>query len=266
METNHAEFFDTEPVIVNVTNIFDRMADVPDWRSMVTSYVVAPPWENAAFGYAVENCTVIGLIESAKISSKEELPQIDREGEPEPIDLDKVHWVLTIGGYAYGKGKTSAQHYNVYGPFSFWRVYVDKEGKCLGTRLHHPHKAEFEETIEWSLLYTVFESLNFLNCRNVDIVEPTRDRAERKRLARLNVNVNEIVVYPKGKSTKKTDSKSVNPIEIPLTSVRGHFAEYGQNGKGLLFGKYAGRFWIPQHARGDAAYGESRHTYTLEPD
>lgn len=37
------------------------------------------------------------------------------------------------------------------------------------------------------------------------------------------------------------------------------------HGRGLLFGKLAGRFWIPQHARGDREHGESVADYALQP-
>jgi hypothetical protein len=53
---------------------------------------------------------------------------------------------------------------------------------------------------------------------------------------------------------------------VPLTSVRGHFATYGQDGRGLLFGKYAGRYWIPQHARGSAEHGVVAQEFRLEAE
>jgi hypothetical protein len=54
-------------------------------------------------------------------------------------------------------------------------------------------------------------------------------------------------------------------VGVPLTSVVGHFARYGVDGRGLLFGKYAGRFWIPQHARGKKELGVNVNDYDLKP-
>jgi hypothetical protein len=43
---------------------------------------------------------------------------------------------------------------------------------------------------------------------------------------------------------------------MPFHGVRGHVRDYGPKyGKGLLFGKYEGRFLIPPHTRGDEANG-----------
>ena len=43
---------------------------------------------------------------------------------------------------------------------------------------------------------------------------------------------------------------------MPRHVCRGHFAEYGpQFGKGLLFGKHAGRFFVPPHLKGKKEYG-----------
>ena len=54
---------------------------------------------------------------------------------------------------------------------------------------------------------------------------------------------------------------------MPLTSVRGHFREYGDAyGKGLLFGKHEGRFFIPSFARGELEHGLSVQRFTLHDD
>jgi hypothetical protein len=43
---------------------------------------------------------------------------------------------------------------------------------------------------------------------------------------------------------------------MPVHSCRGHFSEYGPEfGKGLLFGKYEGRFWVPPHMKGRRGNG-----------
>lgn len=43
---------------------------------------------------------------------------------------------------------------------------------------------------------------------------------------------------------------------MPLHFCRGHFAEYGPKyGKGLLFGKHEGRFYVPPHIKGNAKNG-----------
>jgi hypothetical protein len=46
--------------------------------------------------------------------------------------------------------------------------------------------------------------------------------------------------------------------------VRGSYHRYGpEYGRGLLFGKYAGRFWVPPHVRGSREAGEVVQTYIV---
>jgi len=114
---------------------------------------------------------------------------------------------------------------------------------------------------------TLLASLNFLACKNVDIAEPVRPRPERRRLARLGVDVQAIVVRPIGKRTRSAGGGGAPGDAVPLTSVRGCFHHYGPAyGKGLLFGKLAGKFWVPAHAKGSAENGGSdQRDYVLKP-
>lgn len=55
-----------------------------------------------------------------------------------------------------------------------------------------------------------------------------------------------------------------------LHSVRGHVAHYGDccpgrhEPGGLLSGRTTGRVWVPQHARGVAALGQTHQTYVIK--
>ncbi|WP_426513151.1 hypothetical protein ACPPVO_22495 [Dactylosporangium sp. McL0621] len=52
--------------------------------------------------------------------------------------------------------------------------------------------------------------------------------------------------------------------EAVLSPVRGHFSHYGkQYNRGLLFGKYSGKFWVAGHVRG-ASRAEPKD-YVLKP-
>lgn len=44
---------------------------------------------------------------------------------------------------------------------------------------------------------------------------------------------------------------------------RGHWRTYGENEHGLLFGKYAGTYWIPAHARGAREEGTVDKSYAI---
>lgn len=105
------------------------------------------------------------------------------------------------------------------------------------------------------------------NCRNVDIVEPVRPRGERRRIERTGVKVHTINVFKAGTSTRAVKGEAVG--SVPLHPVRGHAAHYGNccpgvhEPRGRLFGKLEGKFWVPQHLRGNSEHGENRPDYRL---
>jgi hypothetical protein len=110
----------------------------------------------------------------------------------------------------------------------------------------------------------VLGALNLGNCVNVELMEPKRSRAESRRIERMGVRVSELHVRPISKSYR--GKGGAEPLgTVPIHSVRGHFATYGpEYGRKLLFGKYAGRYWIPAHARGNPAAGEVQQSYVME--
>jgi hypothetical protein len=115
-------------------------------------------------------------------------------------------------------------------------------------------------------LLVLLQSLNFLNCRNVEIVEPKRERHERKRIERTGVNIHTIHVFPVGRGSRSRGA----PREgegVPLHSVRGHFAHYGPKyGRKLLFGKIEGKYWIQPYSKGSPEHGVSIADYKLETE
>ena len=81
------------------------------------------------------------------------------------------------------------------------------------------------------------------------------------------MTVSEISVFPAGRSRRSAAAERKMAGGQRLSVVRGHFASYGPDyGRGLLFGKHAGRFWHPQTTRGERAVGEARHDYRLVPE
>jgi hypothetical protein len=175
------------------------------------------------------------------------------------IDWSTVEWVCTftfwIGGHGEGPLPTS-------GPVYAMAAAVHADGTVEDFRwyqiLDHPNEL-------WTMATIVaLRCITFLNCRNVIITEPARDRAQRRRLARYGVTVNEVRIAPVGRWSRaaKGHTREV-PDSVPLTTVRGHIAKYGVDGRGLLFGRIAGTFWIPAHARGNPAVGTATHDYTI---
>lgn len=104
---------------------------------------------------------------------------------------------------------------------------------------------------EW-LFHPFWYTVEMLNCGNVttERVLPTRQqRRIYERRGESIPNEHRIVVKVPGKGTHTlAGPRRPGEAQIPAHMVRGHFAEYTEERP--LFGKYAGRFWIPAHVRG----------------
>ena len=154
---------------------------------------------------------------------------------------------------------------------------INADGKVLGDliwerrpanssgypEVDSPQGQASERDMAWPQFAGLAYAIDFLNCVNVVLVEPERSRAATRRIIRTGLRITEINVRSIAESVNGANGPS-SSTGVPLTSVRGHHAEYGPAyDKGLLFGKYEGRFWIPQHARGSADQGEVRHRYVI---
>jgi len=220
---------------------------------------IAPPWPSAAICYVNQHGNVIVMQSTARRRGEDD-DTAEWEETAEPMDWSMVRWIIDtfvwLGGRS-GRGDAIG----TLGPVHMWRFAVFASGQPADLRWVHLRP---EYPLEhWDMAHLVLlGALNFMNCRNVKLVEPQRPRPERRRLARTGVIVQTINVFPVGRSTRGSGGGSSEGS--PLTSVRGHFAAYGpEHGRGLLFGRLAGRFWIPQHARGSAERGETQSDYRL---
>lgn len=248
--------------VVDATAIYNSLVakDDPVWV-YEDHPCIAPPWESAAVCYVNEHGNVVVMQVTAT-----DVPKSERRKrwEPaDPVDWDDVRWLLDtfvwIGGRSPDFGPLPTT-----GPVHMWRFAVTENGTPadLGW-IHLEPRYPLEH---WDMAHLVLlGSLNFMACRNVQLVEPERPRPTRRRLARLGVPpIRTVNVYPAGKSSNGNGAGSGEGV--PLTSVRGHFSHYGaQYGKGLLFGRLSGRFWVPQFARGSKELGETEKDYRLAP-
>jgi hypothetical protein len=119
--------------------------------------------------------------------------------------------------------------------------------------------------------YTVFgfaiDLLVILGCKNVSLDPRDNDPKQVARaIKRHGDNAGKyryhvLVVRPPG---ARSDSPAQEVGTMPRHVCRGHFSEYGPEfGKGLLFGKYAGRFYIPPHLKGKIENGEVAKDYAI---
>lgn len=263
--------------VVDATALFRSIIDNGQPVDMYGDHpCIAPPWDRALIGYENTYGNVsLWMIEVTSRDEDDGVPLNRRDGvldalphqsiprweTAEPIDWNDVRWIVTGGLYV--GGRSQGQPAPTGGPMHMIEYALGADGEPLDLHWIQCRPDIDRETWQNAEL-TLLAALNFMNCRNIEIVEPRRPRAEARRLFRTGVTVNTISVLPTGKSARSDRQPSGDGV--PLTSVRGHFASYGPAyGRGLLFGKYEGRFWIPQHARGHADLGEHRNSYEIIP-
>lgn len=118
-----------------------------------------------------------------------------------------------------------------------------------------------------SSLFIACEALEMMACKNVSLEPRDNDPKQVARAIKRHggnpdkYRYHVLVVRPPG---AKSDSPGTEIGIMPRHVCRGHFSEYGpQFNKGLLFGKYSGRFFIPPHLKGDKKNGEVVKDYEI---
>jgi hypothetical protein len=247
--------------VVDATQIYRSLVDNPKPVYIYEDHPsIAPPWRSAFISYVNEHGNVVVMhLFSEKIEKRDRSEKWNAAGE---VDWTKVTWINQITVWAGGRSNTTYENVPVMGPLHTWFHAVYEQGEPADIRWVHLTPEYPMENWDMANL-VILGALNYMNCRNVEIVEPRRPRAESRRIARTGVRVSTINVFSVGRSSRSGEQSD----GVPLTSVRGHFSCYGPDyNKGLLFGKLAGRFWIPQHARGEKTLGEIEHNYVLRPE
>jgi hypothetical protein len=219
---------------------------------------IAPPWDSAFICYVnrFKNVVVINISATAY---KKGVPNWETENE---VDWSRVKWVTISPIYFGGYSKSLSKPIATSGPLLILQSAIYENGEPADLRWIEVDPRVKHDELETAQLVCL-GVLNFCNCRNIELVEPKRPFPVRRRLREFGINVKTINVKPIGRSTKSKKGE-IPAVGCPLTPVRGHFASYGpQYDRGLLFGKYEGRFWIPQHARGSAEFGLNLNDYQV---
>lgn len=157
------------------------------------------------------------------------------------------------------------------GPWQILLIWLDKQGNVTDYTLEIPvigrsrpvDLAGFD-----NFMYPAVLALSFLNCHNVvtEAVrpEPKIAKAYRKKHRGHNLlTFKRLVIEPVTKIAASRESGVRTGVSKALHICRGHFKEYGVNGKGLMFGKIAGRFWQPSCVRGSSEAGLVAKDYDI---
>jgi hypothetical protein len=260
-----ADIAATPQPVVDVTALYTERTTTlmdRDWAPYDEHPSIAPPWNQALFTYLNKHGNVVVASMHAWEPDRTSTPWWDTQNNSE-IDWEAQRWRIVVMYWMGGKTQNSIPVVTA-GPVWMTDLAVGELGEPADIHWVHLWQGTTVEEMQVPT-FVVLDALNFLNCRNVDIVEPRRRNHERKRIAKTGITVNEIHVFPTGKTTR--NSSTGEPLGTAHAPVRGHFAEYGDRyGKGKLFGKLEGRFYISPHIRGSKDVGESVQEFTLHTE
>lgn len=263
--------------VVDCTAIFntqhrDELVDLYGDHPSIT-----PPWEDSFLCFVNTHGNVICMQVHRTDWDGTVRTQGDWFTENE-VDWLPVRWIVETSIWVGGVS-ADGQSLPTSGPCHMFRHAINADGSpadinwlaLMAPRGQTGERAQVEDVNRkhWDAsLITLGAALNFLNASNVSIAEPVRDRPTRRRIARTGVAVQTIVVRPPGKRrAASTAARPIDDAETVVSPVRGHFSHYGeQYGRGLLFGKLAGKFWIPGHVRGAGEVEPDARTYVLKPE
>jgi hypothetical protein len=260
--------------VIDVTALRNDVVSRSDGLDIYEDTVLRPPWLNALLCYTMPDGLVVmmSMLTVFKGEQHDDWPSdmrwqpgdaddsgetLNDDGPPHVIDWDAVEYITQISYWVADDHGTSGPHYVEL-------AAIDVDGALLDLRWIQVRPDLNREMWETALSVWL-KATTFLNCTNVTIVTPSRQRQLRRQIERTGVDVTEIQVFSSRRSVRGARVPA-DSGGMPLSTVRGHVARYGPKfGRGLLFGKYEGEFWIPAHARGDAENGTHEQRYTIEP-
>jgi hypothetical protein len=168
---------------------------------------------------------------------------------------------------------------DVIGPTQDWKVALDEDGAVAGAEeqlLPGQEKRISSATaypsgrvrLEQNIFAPFHMALALLHCKNVEL-ETSKPAAPlskkwKKKTGNALVEWTNVVVQVPGRVVRRAPGVQHAESDQRLHIVQGHFSEYGERyGKGKLFGRLEGRYWVPSHVRGNAEVGTLAHDYKL---
>ena len=177
--------------------------------------------------------------------------------------------IRTVNFYALGCGPS-----HMPCMFCRSRFSVDAKGHVIGEKIDIIESNLIQKSARDVTVVAVsaaLDTLLLLTCKNISLSPRDNDPKQVRKAVKRHGGKPEdyryhvLVVRPPG--AKAGDTSQEQEIGVmPRHVCRGHFSEYGPEfGKGLLFGKYAGRFYIPPHLKGDKKNGTVEKDYEIRP-
>lgn len=152
-------------------------------------------------------------------------------------------------------------------------ILVDDSGTPLGSWLYLSEWAPKDISAEWSqdlksgmkTIATIICLANgMINCKNVSLIDSTKKDAPpakwQRRMKTPEIRYSRIKIDG-FTSEAKSQGGGIDGHNKAWHICRGNFATYTDAAP--LFGKYIGRYWRPQHVRGDKKHGEVHSTHEI---
>lgn len=199
-------------------------------------------------------------------------------------DGGKLLNIANLVGFHAPSGLDTTNKYRVMGPTAVFGVPINDDGSPQEEYYEDTHIANLSDLdtpkvdsdlnrrVERLMFKLAMEVINMANCANIEIVEPSRPRAERRRMQRVTKTaITHLMIRSKGYRSNKQRVVQQSDDMIPLHTVRGHVRHYGDccpgrhEPRGLLFGKISAKVWVPSYAVGNTTAGIREHTYEAQP-
>jgi hypothetical protein len=198
--------------------------------------------------------------------------------EAEPLSPDTQAKLERMNTEGVWRGACAAftqpsRHAAIDGPLTYQLLSVNADGSIVDqvTLVNEPlfrqalgegwQLAAATATTFW---YSGLLAVSFCHCKNVSVRrDEASQRLARRRTERcggITLSYKTLEIAPMKKVLAKAGAQGPAGLKKALHICRGHFAHYEDKG---LFGKYKGRFWIPQHVRGSIEIGAALKDYKV---
>lgn len=210
-----------------------------------------------------EVLTVFQTIESVAHIERLHGPQIRRVAQDRLPTSAK--WIQEAAVYFVRKRQIIGDIVYLYALNEYGQIMSNEAGETAFFIIHSTLD-ESEAPHLVSYLHVSGMALTFLHCRNVEILDPPP--ASKKRLPRkvkFESRYHRLKINAIGPGKRSQTTSRGTGITQGLHVIRGHFRSYGPEfGKGKLFGRLSGRFWVAAHLKGDEGAGVIDKDYEIE--
>ncbi|MEI6281003.1 MAG: hypothetical protein WCP17_03340 [bacterium] len=180
---------------------------------------------------------------------------------------EEVAWLLTARLFLHDRVNRKSIH------FANFTTAVNRDGRIVNVRqggwvdtmlmdvrgITPQQQERFAAFFATFCLCPALMALSFMHCRNVGVrteVPPVPlSRKHERKTGRPLLKYRVLQIDHMKQVLEREGRVSTEGLKRALHICRGHFATYGKDGKGLLFGKHAATVWIPMHTRGSVEEG-----------